>query len=136
MMTYEEGMKELVSFVDERRFRANETEEDFFQAVLDHSLKFVEQGRDLKDNYVRLLTVALYIVKTLDKMIHKCQNQGAVEEYQNYHRLVNSFDYEAEDVMRSYEKLRDIYENLLFSSTYFGFCEYLVDAGPVKSKTM
>ncbi len=136
MMTYEEGMKELVAFVEERRFRANETEDDFFQAVLDHSLKYVEQGQDLRDSYFRLLTVALYTVKTLDKMIHKCQNPGAVEEYQNYRNLVNSFEYEAEDVMGSYEKLRDIFENLLFSSTYFGFCEYLVDAGPVKSKTV
>jgi hypothetical protein len=34
--------------------------------------------------------------------------------------------------MRAYEKLRDIFEKLLFSSTYFGFCDYLVDAGPVK----
>lgn len=136
MMTYEEGMKELVAFVDEGRYPANETEDDFFQAVLDHSMKYVEQGKDLKDSYVRLLTVALYTVKTLDKMIHKCQNPGAVEEYQNYRRLVNSFGYEVEDVMGSYVKLRDIYENLLFASTYFGFCEYLVDAGPVKSRTM
>ncbi len=134
MTTYEEGLKELTTYMDELRFRADETEDDFFQAVLDHSLKYVEQGKDLKENYSRLLTVARYTVNTLDKMIGKCKNEGALEEFQNYHRLVDSFDYEVKDVMRSYEKLRDTYEKLLFSSTYFGFCDYLVDAGPIKYK--
>ena len=134
MTIYDEKLKELNTFMDENGDGTGRSEDDFFQAVLDRSLKYVEQGNTLGDNYARLLTVALYTVNTLDKMITRCQNEGAVEEFQNYRRLVNSFDYETEDVMKSYEKLRDIYEKLLFSSTYFGFCEYLVDAGPVKPK--
>jgi hypothetical protein len=136
MTMYDDGLKELMAFVDERRYRANETEDDLFQAVLDQSLRYVEGGKDLKQSYDRLLTVAKYTVNTLDKMITKCQSEGAVEEFHNYQRLVESFDYRADDVMRSYERLRDIYEKLLFASTYFGFCDYLVDAGPVKSATM
>jgi hypothetical protein len=132
MTTYEDKLRELNSFMDENGYRTDGSEDDFFQAVLDRSLKYVEKGKDLKDNYARLLTVALYTVNTLDKMITRCQNEGAVEEFQNYRRLINSFDYEVKDVMISYERLRDIYEKLLFSSTYFGFCDYLVDAGPVK----
>jgi hypothetical protein len=132
MTIYEDELKGLISFMDEQGSRANETEDDFFQAVLNHSLKYVEQGKDLKENYDRLLTVAKYTVNTLDRMITKCQSEGAVEEFHNYRKLVNSFDYDVVDVMRSYEKLRDIFEKLLFSSTYFGFCDYLVDAGPVK----
>jgi hypothetical protein len=134
MMTYEDGLKELDHFMEENGFGMGGTEDDHFQAVLNNSLKFVEKGKDLNDNYDRLLTVALYTVNTLDKMITRCQNEGAVEEFQNYRRLVNSFGYQEKDVMRSYERLRDIYEKLLFSSTYFGFCDYLVDAGPVKPK--
>jgi hypothetical protein len=134
MTKYDDRLKELNHFMEENGFGMGATEDDYFQAVLTNSLKFVEQGKDLNDNYGRLLTVALYTVNTLDKMITRCQNEGAVEEFQNYRRLVNSFSYQADDVMRSYERLRDIYEKLLFSSTYFGFCEYLVDAGPVKPK--
>jgi hypothetical protein len=134
MTMYDDRLKELDQFMKENGFGTGGTEDDYFQAVLNNSLKFVEQGKDLNDNYGRLLTVALYTVNTLDKMITRCQNEGAVEEFQNYRRLVNSFSYQADDVMRSYERLRDIYEKLLFSSTYFGFCEYLVDAGPVKPK--
>jgi hypothetical protein len=136
MTMYEDRLKELITFVDNQGNRANETEDDLFQAVLDLSLKYVEQGKDLKENYSRLLTVALYTVNTLDQMITKCRNEGAVEEYQNYRRLVHSFDYQDNDVMNAYERLRDIYEKLLFSSTYFGFCDYLIDAGPVKPKDM
>jgi hypothetical protein len=113
-------------------YRSKETEDDYFQAVLDHSLKYVEQGRDLQEDHAHLVTVARFTVNTLEKMIAKCKNEGAVEEFQNYRRLVNSFEYDPADVMGAYEKLRDIYEKLLFSSTYFGFCDYLVDAGPVK----
>ena len=132
MTIYDEKMKELNAFMEENGPRAGKSEDDFFQAVLDNSLKYVEQGNGLGDNYARLLTVALYTVDTLNKMITRCQNEGAVEEFQNYRRLINSFEYETKDLMKSYERLRDIYEKLLFSSTYFGFCEYLVDAGPVK----
>jgi len=64
--------------------------------------------------------VALFAVNTLDNMISKCKNEGAVEEYQNYRNLVHSFEYHADDVMRPYERLRDIFEKLLFASTYFG----------------
>jgi acetone carboxylase gamma subunit len=132
MTTYEDGLKVLDHFMEENGIGTDGTEDDRFQAALNNSLKFVEQGKDLDDNYGRLLTVALYTVNTLDKMITRCQNEGALEEFKNYHRLVNSFSYRTDDVMGSYEKLRDIYEKLLFSSTYFGFCDYLVDAGPVK----
>lgn len=132
MTIYDDQLNKLTSFVEEYGHRAVRNEEDFFQAVLDHSLGYVEQGKDLQESYFRLLTVALYTVNTLDKMIPRCKSEGAVEEYHNYRRLVHSFDYDDEDVMRSYERLRDIFEKLLFSSTYFGFCEYLVDAGPVK----
>ena len=66
-------------------------------------------------------------------MICKCKNEGAVQKFQNYRRKINSFDFDVGNVMVSYERLRDVFENLLFSSTYFGFCEYLVDAEPVKS---
>ena len=132
MTLYEDRLKELTSFVNEQGEDANQTEDGFFQTVLNHSLGYVEQGKDLKDNYTRLLTVALYTVDTLNTMISKCQSEGAVEEFHNYRQLVKSFDYGTEDVMRSYERLRDIYEKLLFASTYFGFCDYLVDAGPVK----
>lgn len=131
---YDDKLKELNDFMDQNGYRTEGTEDDYFQAVLNNSLKFVEQGKDLKENYARLLTVALYTVNTLDKMITRCRNEGTVEEFQNYRRLVNSFGYQVEDVMKSYERLRDIYEKLLFSSTYFGFCEYLVDAGTVKPK--
>jgi hypothetical protein len=136
MTTYDDRLKELTSFIDENNYRANHTEDGLFQAVLDHSMKYVEQGKDLQESYARLLTVALYTVNTLDNMISKCKNEGAVEEYQNYRSLVHSFDYHADDVMRSYERLRDIFEKLLFASTYFGFCDYLVDAGPVKPQQM
>ena len=132
MTIYDDQLNELTSFIEENGHQAVRNEEDFFQAVLDHSLTYVEQGKDLRESYARLLTVSLYAVNTLDKMIPRCKSEGAVEEYQNYRRLVHSFDYDDEDVMRSYERLRDIYEKLLFASTYFGFCEYLVDAGPVK----
>ena len=131
---YDDKLKELNDFMDQNGYRTEGTEDDYFQAVLNNSLKFVEQGKDLKENYARLLTVALYTVNTLDKMITRCRNEGTVEEFQNYRRLVNSFGYQMEDAMKSYERLRDIYEKLLFSSTYFGFCEYLVDAGTVKPK--
>jgi hypothetical protein len=134
MTMYDDKLKELNDFMDQNGYRTEGTEDDYFQAVLNNSLKFVEQGKDLKENYARLLTVALYTVNTLDKMITRCRNEGTVEEFQNYRRLVNSFGYQVEDVMKSYERLRDIYEKLLFSSTYFGFCEYLVDAGTVKPK--
>lgn len=134
MNTYEDGLKQLDHFMEENGFANGGTEDDHFQAVLNNSLKFVEQGKDLEDNYGRLLTVALFTVNTLDKMISRCQSEGAVEEFHNYRRLVHSFGYRTDDVMRSYERLRDIYEKLLFSSTYFGFCEYLVDTGPVKPK--
>ena len=86
---YEDRLKELNAFMDERRYRAGEREDDYFQAVLDNSLKYVEAGKDLKDSYARLLTVALYAVNTLDKMIPACKNEGAVEEFHNYRRLVN-----------------------------------------------
>jgi hypothetical protein len=132
MTTYEDRLKELTSFIDKNNYRTDMTEDGLFQAVLDHSLKYVEQGKDLKESYARLLTVALYTVNTLDDMIPRCKNEGAVEEYQNYRGLVHSFDYHPDDVMRQYERLRDIFEKLLFASTYFGFCDYLVDAGPVK----
>ena len=134
MTMYDDKLKELNDFMDQNGYRTEGTEDDYFQAVLNNSLKFVEQGKDLKENYARLLTVALYTVNTLDKMITRCRNEGIVEEFQNYRRLVNSFGYQMEDAMKSYERLRDIYEKLLFSSTYFGFCEYLVDAGTVKPK--
>ena len=136
MTMYEDGLKEIAAFMREQNDQANETDDDLFQAVLGHSLKYVEHGKDLQESYARLLTVALYTVNTLDKMITKCNSEGAVEEYQNYRSLVHSFDYQAEDVMRSYERLRDIFEKLLFASTFFGFCDYLVDAGPVKPKQM
>jgi len=132
MTTYEDGLKELDHFMEKNGFGMGKTEDDRFQAVLDHSLKYVEQGKDLEESYARLLTVALFAVNTLDNMISKCKNEGAVEEYQNYRNLVHSFEYHADDVMRPYERLRDIFEKLLFASTYFGFCDYLVDAGPVK----
>jgi hypothetical protein len=133
MTVFEDRLTELIAFMNEQRYPAGGTE-DFFQAVLDHSLKYVEQGKDLKENYARLLTVALFIVNTLDVMIYKCNNEGALQKFQNYRRLVNSFEYDAGDVMMSYEKLRDIFEKLLLSSTYFGFCESLADARPVRSK--
>jgi hypothetical protein len=132
MTIYDDQLNELTSFVEEKGYHAARTEEDLFQAILDHSLIYVEQGKDLRESYIRLLTVALYTVNTLDKLIPRCKSEGAVEEYHNYRRLVHSFDYGEEDVMKSYERLRDIFEKLLFASTYFGFCEYLVDAGPVK----
>jgi hypothetical protein len=132
MTIYDDQLNELTSFVEANGHQALRTEEDLFQAILDHSLTYVEQGKDLRQSYQRLLTAALYAVNTLDKMIPRCKSEGAVEEYRNYRRLVHSFDYAEEDVMIAYEKLRDIYEKLLFASTYFGFCEYLVDAGPVK----
>jgi hypothetical protein len=134
MTKFDDRLIELSAFMKGQDQEVQGTEDDYFQAVLNNSLKYVEQGKDLKDNYARLVTVARYTVNTLDKMIDKCKSEGAVEEFQNYRRLVNSFEYDPEDVMIAYEKLRDIYEKLLFSSTYFGFCDYLVDAGPVKPK--
>jgi hypothetical protein len=136
MTMYDDQLNELTSYVEANGYQAVRTEEDLFQAILDHSLRYVERGKDLQESYARLLTVALYTVNTLDKMIPRCKSEGAVEEYKNYRRLVHSFDYEEEDVMKSYERLRDIYEKLLFASTYFGFCDYLVDAGPVKPVQM
>ena len=68
MTVFEDRLIELTAFTNEQRYRAGETD-DFFQAVLDHSLRYVEQGKDLKDNYARLLTVALFTVNTLDEMI-------------------------------------------------------------------
>lgn len=133
MTVFEDNLKELTAFVNKRN-QTNGKEDDFFQVVLDYSLNYVEEGKDLKVNYARLLTVALFTVNTLDGMIYKCENKGALEEFQNYRRLVNSFDYVTQDIMMSYEKLRDIFEKLLFSTTYFGFCKYLVDAGPVRSR--
>jgi hypothetical protein len=132
MKMYDEQLRELTSFVSELSDLSDQTEDGLLQAVLDHSLRYVEQGKDLMDSYTRLLTAALYTVNTLNQMITRCHNLGAVEEFQNYRRLVRSFDYDTEDIMRSYERLRDIFERLLFASTYFGFCDYLIDSGPVK----
>ena len=68
MTKYDDRMKELSSFMNENGFRPDGGKDNFFQAVLDRSLDYAEQGNDLGDDYARLLTVALYTVNTLDKM--------------------------------------------------------------------
>ena len=132
MTVYEDRLNDPIAFMNGQIYPAGGPHK-LFQAVLDHSLRYVEEGKDLEENSDRLLTTALFTVNTLEVMICKCKNEGAVQKFQNYRRKINSFDFDVGNVMVSYERLRDVFENLLFSSTYFGFCEYLVDAEPVKS---